>query len=63
MMKIMYLQTHWTPAEANSMLEFLDQLRDQIAQEYGDRIADYFRELRREQEAALADFPDEDIPF
>ncbi|MBK8974090.1 MAG: hypothetical protein IPM37_23015 [Hahellaceae bacterium] len=33
-----YLVTHWTPEEAHTILEFLDQLRELIWQNYGCEI-------------------------
>ncbi len=43
-MKVTRLYTHWSPAEAHTIIEFMDHLRDQIVESYGDEIANLMRE-------------------
>ena len=43
-MKVTRLYTHWSPAEAHTIIEFLDQLIDQLVESYGDEIANLMRE-------------------
>lgn len=43
-MKVTRLYTHWSPDEAHTIIEFLDHLRDQLVESYGDEIANYMRE-------------------
>jgi hypothetical protein len=43
-MKITPLYTHWEAAEAHTVIEFLDVLRDQLWEIYGDQIVDLLRE-------------------
>lgn len=43
-MKVTRLYTHWSPAEAQTIIEFLDQLRDQLWEVYGDPVAHLLRE-------------------
>ncbi|MFN2110913.1 MAG: hypothetical protein ACK2UI_14760 [Anaerolineae bacterium] len=43
-MKITRLYTHWEAAEAHTVIEFLDVLRDQLWELYGDQIVDLLRE-------------------
>jgi len=43
-MKIARLTTHWDADQAHTILEFLDELRDQICEIYGDEIIDLLRD-------------------
>ena len=43
-MKVTRLYTHWSPAEAQTIIEFLDHLRDQLWDGYGDQITSLLRE-------------------
>jgi len=43
-MKITRLYTYWEPAEAHTVIEFLEVLRDQLWELYGDQIVDLLRE-------------------
>lgn len=43
-MKITRLYTHWEAAEAHTVIEFLDVLRDQLWEIYGDQIVGLLRE-------------------
>ena len=42
-MKITRVHTHWTAEEAHTVIEFLDVLRDQLWQSYGDSIVEMLR--------------------
>lgn len=63
MMKKNLLTTHWSPEEAYSILLFLDELRDVILANYGDGIADYYRQRQKQQVQILFDFEGDAIPF
>ncbi len=43
-MKITRLYTYWEAADAHTVIEFLDVLRDQLWEIYGDQIGDLLRE-------------------
>jgi len=43
-MKITRLYTYWEAADAHTVIEFLDVLRDQLWAIYGDQIGDLLRE-------------------
>ncbi len=43
-MKIARLTTHWDADQAHTILEFLDELRDQLCEIYGDEIIDLLRD-------------------
>jgi hypothetical protein len=43
-MKVTRLYTHWEAAEAHTVIAFLDLLRDQLWEEYGDQIVEMLRE-------------------
>jgi hypothetical protein len=43
-MNITRLYTYWEAAEAHTVIEFLDVLRDQLWEIYGDQIVDLLRE-------------------
>lgn len=49
-MKVTRLYTHWSPAEAQTIIAFLDQLRDQLCDVYGDQIISLLREASRSQD-------------
>jgi hypothetical protein len=42
-MKVTRLYTHWDADQAHTVITFLDELRDQLCEIYGDEIA----EMRR----------------
>ncbi len=48
-MKITRLYTHWEPAEAQIIIEFLDLLRDQLWEVHGDQIVEMLRETSATQ--------------
>ncbi len=43
-MRVATLVTHLQPAEAHTLIEFLDQLRDMLLQTYGDDIKTLLQE-------------------
>lgn len=43
-MKVTRLTTHWSPAEAHTIIEFLDHLRDQLWETHGDQIISLLQE-------------------
>ena len=65
-MKITRLYTYWDSDQAHTIIEFLDRLRDQLWEIYGDEIVDLLREgsvtpITDERQTTL-DF-DDDIVF
>jgi len=42
-LSITHLPTHWDAAEAYTVIAFLDLLRDQLWETYGDQITDLLR--------------------
>lgn len=48
-MKVTQLYTHWTAEEAHTVIEFLDVLRDQLWETYGDAIVDMLRDASANQ--------------
>ncbi len=65
-MKITRLRTYWSASEASSVIEFLDLLRDQLWDQYGEQITAMLQEAAAEQanddEQHVIDF-DDDPPF
>ena len=43
-MKTTQLHTHWSAEEAHSVIEFLEVLREQLWEIYGDTVVDMLRE-------------------
>ena len=43
-MKVTRLYTHCTPEQAQTLIEFIDHLRDQLWECYGDQIVSLLRE-------------------
>lgn len=65
-MKVTRLYTHWSPAEAHTIIAFLDLLRDQLWEVYGDSITSLLREAGVSQgvDELQTEFePDDDIEF
>ena len=65
-MKVTRLYTHWDAEQAHTVIAFIDELRDQLCDIYGDQIMEMLRaasadNLAEEQQSEL-DF-DEDIDF
>ena len=48
-MKITRLRTYWNASEASSVIEFLDLLRDQLWDQYGEQITAMLHEAAAEQ--------------
>ena len=65
-MKITRLRTYWSASEASSVIEFLDLLRDQLWDRYGEQITAMLHEAAAEQanddDQHVIDFED-DPPF
>ncbi|MDH3311428.1 MAG: hypothetical protein OEM48_11265 [Gammaproteobacteria bacterium] len=65
-MKVTRLYTHWSSAEAQTIIEFLDRLRDQLWDTYGDQIISLLQEASVSKDGdelqAKPDF-DDDIEF
>ena len=38
-MRFSQFKTHWTPAQAMEIIEFLDQIRDALWESYGEAIS------------------------
>lgn len=43
-MEVTRLYTHWSPAEAQTIIECLDHLRDHLWESHGDQIIHLLRE-------------------
>lgn len=50
MMKFCHLRTHWTPEQAEAVIEFLDELKEVIWTVYAEDICRLHHELRTERE-------------
>jgi len=44
-MKLTYLKTHWTAADAILIMEFLDDIRNGIAATYREDIDKWYKEM------------------
>ena len=65
-LKITRISTHWDAAEACTVIQFLDELRDQLCEVYGDQIADMLREASESRPENIDQGKlafDDDIPF
>jgi len=65
-MKITRLHTHWSAEEAHSVIEFLEVLRDQLWEIYGDTVVEMLREASANeawQEAQVEIEFDDEIKF
>lgn len=64
-MKITRLTTHWTADEADTVMAFLDELRDTLWECYGEQIIDMRRNAltntERDTRQAELLFDDDDI--
>jgi tRNA(Ile2) C34 agmatinyltransferase TiaS len=61
-MKVTRLYTHWDAEQAHTVIAFIDELRDQLSEIYGEQIAEMLRaasadDLVEEQQSEL-DFDD-----
>lgn len=61
-MKTLKLVTHWTPDEAASIYDMLDQVKTAIWEAYGNDITEAYKEMARSQEQQLELFAD-DLDF
>jgi hypothetical protein len=59
-MKITRLTTHWGPDEAHTIIEFLDRLRDELWETYGDDVIDLLRDGANNQ---IGDEHQTELPF
>jgi hypothetical protein len=66
-MKITRLTTYWSADEADTVVAFLDELRDTLWESYGDQITEMRRNTltTRERDTRQAEllFDDDDIEF
>ncbi len=65
-MKVTRLYIYWTAEEAHTVIEFLDILRDQLWEAYGDEIVDMLRDASANQtqhEDQVAFEFDDDVDF
>jgi hypothetical protein len=65
-MKLTQLKTHWTAADAHTVITFLDELRDLIWATYGDDIVEMLQDATTYH--APGDEPDDfelndELPF
>ena len=58
-MSITRLITHWSAAEAYTVIAFLDELRDQLWETYGEQITEMFQDVAQRD----ADYGHTDMPF
>jgi len=49
-MKTLRFATHWTAEEADCMLQFIDELKSILWQQYGDEIVDMHRAIKVKQQ-------------
>lgn len=64
-MRFSQLVTHWEPAEALAVIEFLDSLREALWQSHGEEIEQYLRDgavVASGEEQQAFNF-DDAIPF
>jgi hypothetical protein len=64
-MSITRLATHWSAAEAYTVIAFLDELRDQLWETHGEQINEMFQaEAELTTDDRQTDIPfDDDIDF
>ncbi len=60
-MRVNTIITHLRAEDALTLIEFLEQLRDVLAQTYGPNIMAMMQQVSAQMEAAQG--PDEDVPF
>ncbi len=65
-LKITRISTHWEAEDACTVIQFLDELRDQLWEVYGDQVTDMLREASESRpentDQRELEFDDE-IPF
>ena len=60
------LYTHWSADEAYLVITFLDSLREQLVDTYGDEIIEMLKEAdcAQHRDSRQIEFPfDDDLPF
>jgi len=64
-MSITRLTTHWSPGDAYTVIAFLDELRDQLWETYGEQINEMFRtDVNHNTEGRQIEIPfDDNIDF
>jgi hypothetical protein len=69
-MKLTYLKTHWTAADAILIMEFLDDIRQGIAASYQEDIDQWYKEMAdasarqyRQRSCNCNNDSEEKIPF
>ncbi|MDZ7750266.1 MAG: hypothetical protein U5S82_23980 [Gammaproteobacteria bacterium] len=60
-MKVLRLYTHWQAEDAYSVLTFIDELREQIINEYGEEIVQMLQEARAVGEEQQLELPFADV--
>ena len=60
MMKIMKLTAYWSAEEANTVYEFLDTLKEEVWEVYGDKIIAMHRAIHEEAQKSAEQYP---LPF
>lgn len=56
-MKITRLHTHWSAEDAHTVIEFLEVLREQLWEIYGEAVVDMLREASADQAWREAQVP------
>ena len=59
-MKVIKLTVYWDAADAQLVINFIDELRDLLVDTYGDEIVDMHRQLVRDN---TRDEGQTDLPF
>jgi len=63
-MKVLRLYTHWDAGDAYSVLAFIDELREQIINEYGKEIVQMLQEASTDTDEQQLELPFADVaPF
>ena len=62
-MKVLKLNTHLSPAQALTMIELCEALREQLATHYGEEIREMMYEANREKEEDLQRWLELEDPF
>lgn len=63
-MKVLRLQAHWDAADAHAVLGFIDALREEIVDRYGDQIVAMLQEASADHDVDQLDLPFTDLtPF
>ena len=65
-MRNMLFTAHWTPAEVDSLLNFLADLQGMIETHYAEELQAFYQEITQRDgnhHHDYCDFVDDDIPF